>query len=634
MAISYLPFLFVVLACLTALTGYSQPQDTSYLLETVEVTGEIFPIPHSRQLDSSLIALYPLGGIEQLLSYSNAAAVRSYGPGQLSTASINGLGGQHTAIVWEGFNLQSSMNGVLDLGLLPLFQGQQLSLAEGGRSASLGSGAMAGALLLGSGNKSRHQAGLTYQFSSIARHQSGLQFSIPSQIINNQTRLFFTYQENRFSFRNTSRQGDPVEKTAPTPGRIGGIQQHFSWSQGTHSLGLDLWYQQAERRLRPSLIAADLRAEQDDEMLNVAVNWKNQLGDGLLKAKSGFFLEKIHYRQESGDIQTRSEARRWVNRLDYQLENQNRISFRTGLKYSLAEAGSEAFPGNPVQQQLSGFTGFSLPLAKGYLSAHFRLNHLIESGEWTWAAEVNWKRDLKEWGHIDIRFSRDFRIPTLNDLYWTPGGNPDLSSEFSRHASLKWTVERKIDASNRIRFGISPYFYLVDNWILWRPNPETGIWQPENLQKVWSRGFEGEAGWSQQLDKWKWSATFRYRLGKATIEQSASSGQGDLKKQLIYTPQQQGSASLSILTGRWRFQYVHQYTGRRYISSDNRNYLPAYQLGAFHLQRKWSIGKRMSGNVQLSVENCWNTHYQSIAYFPEPLRYIRLGVQAQFSGKE
>jgi vitamin B12 transporter len=608
-------------------SAFPQEKDTSYLLEMVQVTGELIPLPHSRSLDSNLISLYPLSGIQQLLSYSNAAAIRSYGPGLLNTASINGLGAQHTAVIWEGFNLQSSMNGVLDLSLIPLFSDQNLVLAEGGRSATLGNGAIGGALVLSNQSHPSAVGSLVYQFSSISQHQTGLNFSIPNLPFRNRTRLFHTYQENRFYFNNTTQKDAPREKATPKIGRTGGFQQEFGWSGGPNDLEFKLWYQKGGRQLRPSILAADPDAEQEDEMLNTAFSWKRKLQNGYLRWKSGFFLESIEYRQEVGEIHTLSRANRWVNQINYQLTSNKGELLKAGLQHSLAIAQSDAYLGKPRQEQISAFVGGSLPFSGWELSSHFRLNQVLESREWTWAGEVLVRRDFQDWGTLSGRLSRDFRIPGLNDLYWVPGGNADLRSETSYHASLKWKIERRAGNSMRLSFGISPYHYLVDNWILWQPNGETGIWEPDNVQQVWSRGLEIEGGGKHQWAKAKLSLAMRFRIGKASVEESTSGGRLETGKQLIYTPEHQGSGSLTLELSSWRIQYLHQLTGRRFISTSNQTFLPSFQLGALHFLKSWQIGEEFRGNLQFSIENIWNQHYQSIAYFPEPLRFFRFGFQ-------
>ncbi len=64
--------------------------------------------------------------------------------------------------------------------------------------------------------------------------------------------------------------------------------------------------------------------------------------------------------------------------------------------------------------------------------------------------------------------SRGYRIPTLNDRYWIPGGNPDLKPEdaFHAEAGLQWKHEK-----DRRQFSIevTTFHTWVKEWILWLP---------------------------------------------------------------------------------------------------------------------------------------------------------------------
>ena len=103
--------------------------------------------------------------------------------------------------------------------------------------------------------------------------------------------------------------------------------------------------------------------------------------------------------------------------------------------------------------------------------------------------------------------SRNYRYPSLNDLYFLPGGNPSL-----RHES-GWTY----DAGAQITVGRSGRWSLtgsatwfdsyIDDWIIWLPTQQ-GFFSPRNLRSVHSCGIELRAdialslgrGWLAGID--------------------------------------------------------------------------------------------------------------------------------------
>ncbi len=41
---------------------------------------------------------------------------------------------------------------------------------------------------------------------------------------------------------------------------------------------------------------------------------------------------------------------------------------------------------------------------------------------------------------IRASFSKNSKIPTLNDMYWSPGGNPDLKNETGYSSEITWEM--------------------------------------------------------------------------------------------------------------------------------------------------------------------------------------------------
>ena len=93
--------------------------------------------------------------------------------------------------------------------------------------------------------------------------------------------------------------------------------------------------------------------------------------------------------------------------------------------------------------------------------------------------------------HLGLIFapkaSKDFRIPTINDRFWSPGGVENLLPEsgFSQEIGAKLHKNTTQFTSS---FDATLFNRNIDNWILWLPN--AGYWSPRNILLVWSRGME------------------------------------------------------------------------------------------------------------------------------------------------
>lgn len=87
-------------------------------------------------------------------------------------------------------------------------------------------------------------------------------------------------------------------------------------------------------------------------------------------------------------------------------------------------------------------------------------------------------------GNIMLKasISRNYRFPTLNDLYFLPGGNPELKSEhgFTYDVGMSFDVGKKdvyaLDGS------LTWFDSYIDDWIIWLPTTK-GFFSPRNVKK-------------------------------------------------------------------------------------------------------------------------------------------------------
>jgi len=98
-----------------------------------------------------------------------------------------------------------------------------------------------------------------------------------------------------------------------------------------------------------------------------------------------------------------------------------------------------------------------------------------------------------------------------------------------------------------------------------------------------------------------------------------------VNKQLIYVPGHQANAFIKIYTGEFTARYSYSYIGKRYISSDNSQFLPSYRLGNLSLSYTYKKGSKRA-EINLFIENIWNVDYQAIAYHPMPGRSYFLSI--------
>ena len=150
--------------------------------------------------------------------------------------------------------------------------------------------------------------------------------------------------------------------------------------------------------------------------------------------------------------------------------------------------------------------------------------------------------------------------------------------------------------------------------------------------------METSLRWNWIKGAWKGKLSGRYQYVKATNTAVYDGLEEVLHKQLLYTPNHSAGLVMQAERGAFSGTYLHQWTGKRFTTTDNSASLPGFYTGnlllryTFFLQPlsdgKGRAGASAQGSsvaVDFRLENIWNTPYQVIAYRPMPGRNWRLG---------
>jgi iron complex outermembrane receptor protein len=584
------------------------------------------------ELDTVSVQLYRNRGLRQLLELEAFISTRSYGPGGIANFSIRGSGSQHTQVVWEGIPINDPMLGQTDLAAISLAGISNAKVHYGAAGLTNNSGGIGGTLeLLTIPERTKDGIDVTLEATAGSFGTYGVQFQLrhKHKRIFGTTSLEYFSARNNFTFTNlASIAREEKEMTHAAVERIGVTRSMGIHINDKNSMRLNFNYSQASRELPPTMLMAQTNEELFDRDIWAVLNWK-RFGEKSVLSVSGSYL---YGKQEYLDNNN------YAFHHLYQA-NKNVIRYKLDLGFNLhLEVGADIF--NEHARSDSAYRGET---NWRYWQAAFAALKYVPK-RWV-EGEVLIREDLingrfspvqgmagvivkpTKWFRIKGNVARNFRAPTMNDFYWVPGGNPDLENE----SGFSWEAGAVFShALKNARFELSVTYFQsdIDNWIIWLPLD--GIWTPQNKRAVQSRGVETAFRASVKTGKVLFRLNASHTWVSSKISEGVSENDASVGKQLIYVPGHQAKGQLSMHVKGLFVLYGHLFVGERFTTSDNESSLEAYQLGYLSLGYEHQFGKRHRIGINCTIDNLFNTEYQTIAWRPMPGRSFLFNLNYKF----
>jgi iron complex outermembrane receptor protein len=251
------------------------------------------------------------------------------------------------------------------------------------------------------------------------------------------------------------------------------------------------------------------------------------------------------------------------------------------------------------------------------------LNSKLEAALQARAEQINGTNIFLPGGGVSYRLcnelmlranvQRTYRMPSLNELYYVPGGNPALKPEkgWSEDAGYTLHIERK---KITIHQEVSVFNRLLQDWIIWLGG---AVWTPHNIATVHSRGTETDNRITYKAGPVLLHAAVNTTYVIATTESSYMQNDGSIGKQIPYTPRYNGRLNIGGTWKRMYLNYNHSYTGYRFITTDESSWLEPYQTG--NIMGSYTLPlRRHVLRLNAQYNNIWNTHYSVAGYRPMP----------------
>ena len=648
--------------------GNTTGQDTLLSSSIAEVT-----VTSSQRVRKDLLPAQTLTGkeLERLSAHSVADALRYFsgvqikdygGVGGLKTVNIRSMGTNHAGVFYDGIELGNAQNGQIDLGRFSLDNMESISLYNGQRSAIFQSAkdfGSAGTVYLQS-REPVFKDGRTWNLRAVLKAGS---FGLVNPSLTYERKLSravsasfsadYMYTNGRYKFRAKTAGGYDTTAVRQN-GQVSAVRiEHglFGHISGGEWRAKAYLYRSA-RGIPGAVVRGKLKNDDDQWDTNVFAQGslrKQVSGMYSVLVNAKYAYDYLHYlsdpRQDSSTMYINNKYHQhevYVSAANLlTLSSHWSASLAVDYQWNKLNANLYKFP-YPVRH--TTLVSAAMAADYGYLKAQASLlatfvndrtgtDTAAMSGksEYTPAVAVAYK-PFSDIG-LNLRgfYKRIFRMPTLNDLYYTFIGNIKLKPEYTSqyNLGLTYSVSPRSAWLRRMELQADAYYNTVENKIVAVPATNMYRWTMMNLGEVEIRGADVAV-----QTEWRLPPGIALNMRMSYTYQKAqdftSPGESNNGAQIPYIPWHSGSV---VINGAWRafeLDYSFIYTGERYEQQDNTpaNHMPAWYTSDLALS--YNMTTRLARmRLTAEINNLFNQQFEVIQCYPMPGTNFKLILRMQ-----
>ena len=608
------------------------PPDTVYALPEMTVMATRFEAGTAelgqrvQRIDALDIERSASRTVADALSRNAAVHVRRYGASGLASLSIRGTGASQTSILLDGRRIADPQLGQLDLSLLPVDMLSSIELLHGAASAMHGADGIGGAVNL----RTRVSRDGLHGAASIGMGDFG-ERAVSGWI---------SAGEGAFGLLVTGRR-ESIENDYPYYSRALGQEvrvqgadreQSSLFASGRYvaargTARVSGMITSSERGL-PAGSGLESRERQNDDALRIWTDLAHQIPRGEIRLGGLIQVASLRYRNTllglddtgettlaSADMEVRKEFGPW--------------RFLSGVELGRTSAAHPSIADDRTEYRQSVFAQADGPIGAVRFFPALRIDRYDVQDEARTAVSPSIATNAALWPAAPIRVrasvGQSFRMPTFNDRFWTPGGNPELRPEQGHSSDAGLIFE-----SERLSADVGVFLMNVHDQIVWRPTSD-GFWSPRNLTRTRAVGTEASGSLIAQVAGLPFGLNMSYRL---TDVRDRSDPDAVTYNQLLrYRPRHTFSALASTIIRRVDISMSLTGAGRVYTTDDQSGWLDPHAVVAARVARPFAV---RSSTIRLTaeVDNLFGNQYALVENRPMPPRHFRIGLQLSTSSQQ
>ena len=545
------------------------------------------------------------GNTTEFLRFNSPIYFKENGYGMVSSPAFRGTTASQTAVIWNGININSKLNGQTDFNTLSLSGYDSVAIKSGGGSSNFGSGAIGGSIHLNNALRfnTHFENRIQLGFGSFEHQRYNYQLKAGTYKWSVSSDVHYQKSANDYAYLETNERNDNGAFNNSSINLSGGVlisDNHLIKVYNQTFVG--------SRNLSGSLVAPSINNYKDDTSRSL-LKWTYLNTKFTSEVSLAYLYERYKFfSNKDADSFSFGKANTLLARynLDYKLSNASRL-------FGLLEYNSVKGEGTNIESPNTNTISASAIYKHAFsskLDIGINLRKAFNS-EFKTPLVFGIDSQFKFTDNyiLNLNASKDFRTPTFNDLYWQPGGNLELIPEVAYQLDLGQTFSYK-------KFTVKANIFIIDiqDMIQWLPD-NSGIWSPVNKKRVQSKGVEFGLEFAHK--NFKLNGNYSY----------TDSRDKEKDRQLIYVPFHNFSGAIAYNYKKITAYYQQLFNGEVYTNS---RVLDAYQVGNVGLTYRIKTEHIGTYKLGLIVNNIFNTYYENVALRPMPNRNFNFNLTFNF----
>jgi len=554
--------------------------------------------------------------LTEIIRFNTPVSVRDYGNGGASSARFRGTSAENTAVMWNGININAFGNGQTGLNSLSLSTADEIVVKSGGGSVKYGSGAIGGSIhandnLYFKKHQNLHLFGSYGSFNTTSNFLKtsfgSKQWAVKLGASVNKSTNDYELIDTRYK----DEKGDFLTNNNGNYQNYGlSLSLGYQFSDG-NTLSFYTTGYKGDRLFSGNLT----QPETNDKYIDVNQRnlwvWKVQknrfshvLKTAYLTQEYRYFVDKNNFDYDFG------KSKRWLFNYDFTYFFNQNSSLNTFLDFQNIEGKTNQISPKTREQYAFaiGFQSFfmeqweyNIELKKEFNSAFHVPPVFVVGTNYT----------LKDAHEILLNISSNYRVPTLNELYWPNNqGNLDLIPEKSNQVDLGYQYK-----NNWLTLKTTIFFMDVMDKIIWTPQMNSTSWKPINLEESTHTGVEFYSNFYYSISNHQFieaTTNYTYTMAKDV----------DTHKDLIFVPRHLFNSIVNYQNGNLTAYVQNLSQSKVFTTEDNLNHtaniLQGFTVFNLGMGVLFFQDQAKSLHVELSIKNMFNELYSFSVLRPMP----------------